>query len=147
MPRLLQVCNVGRIVGGTGACAWTVTRALPEFEHRVLFLSRPDAETAAAFAPVAIGYQSVLTDGVVERFRPDVVLLHNISRARVSRTLSVPTLQYLHSAISDPAEADATVCCSHWLARRVGLAAEQVLWQGVPRPGAEEEDWSMVGDR
>ncbi len=139
--RLLQVCNVGRVVGGTGACAWTVTRALPEFEHRVVFLSEPDGETVEAFegpqgrGPAASGvrveHHAKLTREVVEGFGAEVVLLHNTSRGRIVGPISAPTILYLHSAIRDRAEADVTVCCSHWLAGRLGIGADQVLWQGV----------------
>lgn len=134
-PRLLQVCNVGRIVGGTAACAWTVTRALPGFEHHVLFLSPPDVETLTAFAPCAVSHRLTVTAQDVERILPDVVLLHNTARSRLADRLPTPTLLYLHSAISEPAQADAAVCCSHWLATRIGLPRAHVLWQGVPNVG------------
>ena len=48
--RLLQVCNVGRIVGGTAACAWSITRAFPDLEHHVAFLSSITDETQRGFA-------------------------------------------------------------------------------------------------
>lgn len=132
-PRLLQVCNVGRIVGGTAACAWTVTRALPGFEHHVLFLSPPDEETVATFAPCMVSQRLTVTRRDVERVRPDVVLLHNTARSRVTGTWPTPTLQYLHSAIRDPAPADVTVCCSQWLAQGIGRPADRVLWQAVAK--------------
>lgn len=115
-----------------------MTRALPGFDHQVLFLSPPDEETAEAFAPVEIAYRAMLTPDVVARFQPELVLLHNTVRSRISGLIAAPTIQYLHSAIAGQAEADATLCCSHWLARRIGMPAENVLWQGVPRPGGEE---------
>jgi hypothetical protein len=136
--KLLQVCNVGRIVGGTAACAWTVTRALPAFEHHVAFLSPPDAETVFAFAPTPVSSYSVIADIDLAKLRPDAVLLHNTPRSRWRAASLAPTVQYLHSEIADPMGADATLCCSQWLAQRIGLPADRVLWQAVgkvPRGG------------
>jgi glycosyltransferase involved in cell wall biosynthesis len=130
--RLLQVCNVGRIVGGTAACAWTVTRALPALEHYVRFLSPPDRETLSVFAGCDVSHDGELSAEEVARVRPDIVLLHNISCARVVGSWTAPTVQYLHSAIAVPSKADATVCCSRWLAERIGLPRSCVLWQAVP---------------
>lgn len=133
MPTLLQLCNVGRIVGGTAACAWTVTRALPELEHRVVCFSPPDRETIEAFAPVPVTSATAISSRDVAELRADAVLLHNTPAARIVGQLPVPTLQYLHSAIRDPAGADMTVCCSRWLARRLGMPETSVLWQAVPK--------------
>lgn len=133
MPRLLQICNVGRIVGGTAACAWTVTRALPDFEHHVLFLSPPDRETVEAFAPIAVSYSAMITPADIAAFGPDLILLHNTSVRHVPESLPAPTVLYLHSVIPAPARADVVVCCSYWLASRLALPEECVLWQGVSK--------------
>jgi len=130
-PRLLQVCNVGRIVGGTAACAWTVTRALPGFAHHVAFLAPVDAETTAAFRECVISQHERITTATLIQLRPDVILLHNTPQARYPTGTSVSTIQYLHSAIPNPAVADVTVCCSHWLARELKMPEACVLWQGV----------------
>lgn len=137
-PRLLQVCNVGRITGGTAACAWTVTRALPEFEHTVAFLSQVTDETRSVFesAGVRVECWAAPCREAIETARPDAVILHNVAgRNRVSG--SAVTLQYVHS-IGIRAPADVTVCCSRWLAVQTGRCAASVLYQGVPRaPGCE----------
>jgi len=130
--KLLQVCNVGRIVGGTAACAWTVTRALPECEHVVAFLSDVTPDTRAAFAGARIEQWPQCSRRAVDSVGADVVLLHNIGgREPVSR--SAVTLQYVHSA-GRRAPADATVFCSRWLAQQSGCSPDAVLHQGVPRP-------------
>lgn len=130
--RLLQVCNVGEIVGGTTACAWTVMRALPEFEHDIAFLTAVSAETRDAFLGIHIEQWPACTLDDVDRLRPDVVLLHNIvGRRRMSRR--AVTLQYVHSA-GRRCPADVTICCSRWLAREAHLNPRDVLYQGVPRP-------------
>ncbi len=132
-PRLLQVCNVGQICGGTAACAWTVTRALPGFSHVVAFLSPIAPETRAAFQPHQLLRWQMVTPEQIRALRPDMVLLHNTPESRVAGRSPVPTLLYLHSQIR-PAAADAVVCCSQWLARKLGRSAAEVLWQGVPSP-------------
>lgn len=129
--RVLQACNAGRIVGGTTACAWTATRALPACEHHVWFFSPPDAETLSAFSRCCVHHGPSLTARDVDRLSPDVVLLHNTVRERIAGKWSAPTILYLHSAISRPARADATACCSRWLARRLGMRDRDVLWQGT----------------
>ena len=142
-PRILQVCNVGQITGGTAACAWTLTRAFPEAAHTVLFRSRISADTRQAFAGCTIHsttdpVQSL--PNVVRDVRPHLLVLHNQARGLAAIPHTVPgepcqplILQYMHSAIT-PAAAHRTVCCSGWLARRCGLPASAVLLQGVPRP-------------
>lgn len=129
-PRLLQICNVGRIVGGTAACAWSVTRALPAYRHHVLFLSPPDRETNEAFAPVPVTWATTVTPRDVERLQADVILLHNVSASRIVGELPAASVLYRHSAITRPALADVTVCCSRWLARKMGMPEDRVLWQG-----------------
>jgi glycosyltransferase involved in cell wall biosynthesis len=131
MIRLLQVCNVGEIRGGTGACAWSVTRALPDFHHEVWSLTEPNLETIRAFAPIPIRRPGAKLDQEIRASTADLVLLHNISRQRLSKILSQPTLNYLHSKIN-PAPAQQRVVCSEYLNQLYG-GKERVLWQGVPR--------------
>jgi len=133
MRHLLQVANVGRITGGTAACAWTVMRCFPDCRHTVVFLSRVSAEARAAFAGVRVLQWNGITPARVEDTGADVVLLHNTSAGRVDAPLPAPTLQYLHSRIT-PAAADRTIVCSHWLAGRMRMPGECVVHQAVPRP-------------
>jgi glycosyltransferase involved in cell wall biosynthesis len=130
---LLQVCNVGQIVGGTAACAWTVTRALPDWQHTVLFFSQPTAETRAVFAPVRCEYSQQLTADLWQQLAPDRLLLHNISAARLAPGLPLSDLQYQHSA-GTRAPARRTVYCSRWLAERCQASPASVLYQAVPIP-------------
>lgn len=130
---LLQVCNVGSIVGGTAACAWTVTRALPWARHTVVFLNPVDANTHTAFAPIQLLEWNDVTSSAVNHLKPDVVLLHNTPRSRCGESLPAATLQYLHSKIT-PAPADLTVYCSNWLAREYRQPNAPVLYQAVPIP-------------
>ncbi len=132
-PKLLQVCNVGRIVGGTAACAWTVTRALPGIEHHVAFLSACGDETAAAFLPAPVSIHATVDQALVDRICPDVVLLHNTPAWRFTAKSRPPTVQYLHSRVDYPAPSDVVLCCSRWLAERISIPTDGVLWQAVPK--------------
>ena len=130
--RLLQICNVGEIVGGTAACAWTVTRALPEFGHVVAFLSNVSDETRRTFQDARVERWSACSRRAVDALRPDVVIAHNVGgRGLISG--SAVTVQYVHS-VGRRAPADVTVYCSRWLAAQMGGTAGDVLYQGVPRP-------------
>lgn len=139
--RLLQVCNVGTVLGGTGACAWSVTQAVPEWSHRVAVLGPVREDMRAAMASIDRGpipvesiervTASVLADA-------DAVLLHNTPRGRVAGEIDPPTLLMRHSA-ADHAAATASVCCSQtlrgWLRGRAG-ENDPVLHQGVPQPAS-----------
>jgi hypothetical protein len=134
--RMLQVCNVGRIAGGTAACAWTITRAVPDVEHHVHFLSTPCVETRRVFAHCRVT-TGALGPGQLTDIELDVAILHNVSPADWP-AVHVPTIQYVHSA-GIRAGADATVYCSRWLARQCGRGdAATVLYQAVPRPLAPQ---------
>lgn len=134
MTRLLQVCNVGRILGGTAACAWTVTRAFPDVEHSVAFLSRVRPETARAFAGCRIEEWKSVTERVAARHRAALIVLHNVHPDRCEELRSGRVVQYVHSR-GRRAAADATVYCSRWLAEACGAgAAGPVLYQAAPKP-------------
>lgn len=131
--KLLQVCNVGTVCGGTGACAWSVVQALAEWEHGVVLLSRVTEEARREFAGCWVREAKALTRAVVSEFGPDVLLMHNTSCGRVEgdvRDWGMRSVMYLHSRIR-PAAAERVVCCSKWLAGEMELAEEGVLWQGV----------------
>lgn len=140
--RLLQICNVGRIVGGTAACAWTITRALPDCEHHVAFLSAPTADTRLAFQGVSIHVWPRVDDSLARSVDPDVVILHNTPAFRCSGIKSAFSLQYVHSR-GQRAAADHTVYCSGWVAAECGAIDESnesrtnhelILYQAVPSP-------------
>lgn len=137
MLRLLQVCNVGQIVGGTAACAWTVTKSLPTFDHCVACLQPISVETRRAFSHCRVFEWEAVTGSRVAAVAPDVVLLHNTSRSRTDDRRPAVTVQYLHSKI-DPAPADGTLYCSRWLAQQYGAEAHHVCLQAVPKPERPE---------
>ncbi|MEZ6047056.1 MAG: glycosyltransferase [Planctomycetaceae bacterium] len=148
MLRLLQVCNVGNIVGGTAACAWSVVRALPDWEHVVCFRSQPTLETLSEFRACKGVKQLVCHPRMSRReiisLQPDVVLLHNIGPGIVDLPADIGAVQFVHSRIT-PAVVDVEVNCSQWLSRERGQSIEQVCWQGVPRVAGERV--KRVSDR
>lgn len=133
MLKLLQVCNLGQITGGTGACAWTVARSLPELRHQVVFRGGISAEARERFRDWEPGRWERITAARVRESGADLVLLHNASRESVVESWGRPTINYLHSRIT-PAEADLWLCCSEWLREQYRRPELRVLRQGVPRP-------------
>ncbi|SFI57073.1 glycosyltransferase family 4 protein [Planctomicrobium piriforme] len=132
--RLVQVCNVGQICGGTAACAWTIAKSFPDWEHELLFLSPPTPETRRAFAPLTVKQVDRVDDKVLARFAPHLVILHNTAVRHIGRIEQCPTLQYCHS-MGEHAAATLTVACSCWLSQKLPRAVP-VLYQPVPRPSA-----------
>lgn len=132
--KLLQVCNVGNICGGTAACAWTIARALPGWEHAIRCLSPVTPETIQAFAPWGIERVDQVDGKLLERLQPDVVLLHNVGRGVLPNSRSCLVVQYHHSA-GPRLAADRHVACSRWLADQLGSHVD-VLYQPVPIPVA-----------
>ncbi len=138
--RLLQVCNVGDICGGTAACAWTLTQASPMFRHWVLLRTTPTAQTRAAFGECEL-LSGISVPEAIDRSSAEIVILHNLSRTHlVQLPRKALTVQYVHSVI-DPAPADLTLACSQWLVRKLaGRGVSEVQYQPVPRPPQAEEN-------
>lgn len=141
MPTLIQVCNVAEVMGGTGACAWTITRSLPEWRHVVAFPKTARPEVVREFAPAEVRTWPIITPTQIREAAKQagrdregaVVLLHNTAASRVKGELPAVVLQYVHSAIR-PAPADSVRYCSRSLAERCGAGPEAVLYQAVPEP-------------
>lgn len=133
-PHLLQCANVGSVVGGTGACAWTVTRALPTLRHTLGFFGAISAETREVRGSTELQSLGRLDAPLVRRFGADLILLHNTPAHRVLEPLPAATLLYLHSYQTSPAPADVQIYCSRWLADRYGADPRFVCHQGVPLP-------------
>ena len=133
--RMLQVCNVGRITGGTAACAWTIARAFPDVEQHVAFLSPPCDATRRAFSGCSLHTWKRVDARDAARIDADVLVLHNIAPQQAG-TLRAPTMQYVHSR-GTRAKADVTLYCSAWLAAECGRGSDaRVLYQPVPKPPA-----------
>ncbi len=137
--RMLQVCNVGNIIGGTAACAWSITRAIPDVQHHVVFLSHITDATRAAFQHCTIDRWERVDETHLNSIRPDLVLLHNVAPQRVGPIRSAVTMQYVHSQ-GRRANATFTCHCSRWLADRQGASPETILIQPVPKPPVPDSD-------
>jgi glycosyltransferase involved in cell wall biosynthesis len=141
--KLLQVCNVAQIVGGTGACAWTITKALPDWDHALYFFSSAiDEETARAFVGHALYPNKTPLHEKIEEIAPDVILFHNTAEPRMPPRLpdGIPSLYYQHSAARSCQGArercDVFFAVSKYLADQVNIADNLVLHQPVPVPPA-----------
>ncbi len=130
--RLVQVCNVGQICGGTAACAWTITKAFPDWNHTVLFLSQPGPETRQAFSHCDVRHITKVSDDVLSPLQADLVILHNTAAKHVGQIRCSEVIQYQHS-VGNHAHAEVTVACSKWLAEKSSIPIS-VLYQPVPRP-------------
>jgi len=137
---LLQIGNVGDLCGGTAACAWTITRAFPEWRHSLSFRSPPTPETRAAFRGCELLPAAMISAAEIDRIRPDLLLLHNVPASKFRTPPEAPlSIQYLHSRIAF-ARADVVVACSRWLADLYPVGSvDGVLHQPVPEtlPDAE----------
>ncbi|MCA9041594.1 MAG: glycosyltransferase [Planctomycetaceae bacterium] len=135
MLRLLQICNVGNIVGGTAACAWSVVRALPDCRHHVVLRSQPTQETTDCFMSCSgverVDFRRRMSRAEIRSLRPEVILLHNIGSNGVELPPEIPAIQYVHSNIR-PLKASVEMNCSQWLAQKRGKDDSTVCWQGVP---------------
>jgi len=135
--RLLQVCNVGQLCGGTAACAWTISRCFPDWDQTVLFLSDMSPDTQAGFSHCTVGRISHVDEKTLAAHRPDLVLLHNTSGRCVTPLRNTISMHYRHS-VGPAAPADLTVACSDWLSEQLNghplIGHPPVLIQPVPRP-------------
>lgn len=152
MLRVLQMCNVGNIVGGTAACAWSVTKALPDCEHTVWFRSTPTAQTRLAFNGHRVETVRRCSFDRVGAGEFDVILLHNTPAAAVDwqsqqPQLSCPVLLYQHSRNSQLAGHNSHAFCSHALAEQCNRKDGSVLHQGVPRSCSVQPDTRALGER
>lgn len=144
MLKLLQICNVGQMTGGTAACAWTVARSLPDLQHKIVFRGSISAEGREQFQEWEPERWDAITAERVARSRADLVLLHNISRGSLGERVVCPTVNYLHSRIS-PAMADVWICCSEWLREQYGRPELRVMRQAVPRPRSPQVSEDVRG--
>jgi len=130
--KIVQICNVGNICGGTAACAWSITRALPKCQHVICFLSTPTPETRDTCQPVPVQQIQRVDDRVLASFQPDLVILHNTAAVHMGDLRQSFCLQYMHSR-GNHAPANFTVACSKWLAHQLPRPVP-VLEQPVPLP-------------
>lgn len=142
--KLLSVANVGTIMGGTGACALSCVKALPDWEHSVVFLSGWGTGLKGQFG-CDVRFQTSVTPQLIEDVRPDVILFHNTAANKMPAVIpaDVLTVYYQHSAALACREArrrcDLFLTVSKHLARLAGIDEKFVLYQPVPCPPPSSE--------
>lgn len=116
-------------------------RALPDFQHTVVFRSSPTRETRKEFEACRgvkkLLHARLLTKEIIASSSPDLILLHNTGPAALESTAGYPTMQYVHSGTTSVV-ADRSVCCSTWLANQRKWPQQRVLLQSVPKPSGEQ---------
>lgn len=129
---ILQVCNIGNICGGTAACAWSITHALADHQHTVVFLTKPTTETMHAFQHCKTVYRPNIDSEFLQQFSPDILLLHNTNSKNIQGHESFFSIQYHHS-VGEQASATRHVACSKWLMSQLSQVQE-LLYQPIPIP-------------
>jgi len=128
------------LTGGPGALCWTLVRALPDWNHAVLFVAGnrstvPPALIREFGCPVEHDPGGV--DRMIDQYRPRAILYHNSGPNQI-RTGEFSTIYYQHSgfraAVEARAKCDHVWTVSQYLARAVGLPPESVVYQPVPVP-------------
>jgi hypothetical protein len=138
---LVQICNVGSITGGTGACARTVVQALPDWNHTLLVFGRISDEMRTHCRPHTVRQISRVTGQLLQELRPDGLVFHNTRRDHVrDECLRWPAIYYQHS--NGPRwEGIKTLACSRWLSDQQDSIEEcEVLYQAVPRAARSSDD-------
>lgn len=134
--KMLSVANVASLLGGTGRCAVDCVRALPDWEHQVIFRggSRLGECREALNCPTFRG--QFLVEQVAKKFQPDVILYHNTQANQVPRHLPGLSVFYQHSANHEGNKRPfrARLIVSNALADRLELPREEVLYQPVAKP-------------
>jgi len=102
--KLLQIANIPNICGGTGACVYSIKRALPDWDHEILFVNAGDGECSdeeKAHYGCQISRVSKITPAYLESVALDVVIFHNTGASTMPNFLSRDFISifYEHSAL------------------------------------------------
>jgi len=142
--KLLQICNVANICGGTFGCVYSIAKCLPDWEHEAIAVNSGEGsvggETAELFPGKVSRKRPPLTSKLFESSNPDVIIFHNTAEHVVPQHLpaGTPRFFYQHSASGACKGArrrcDVFWCVSKALSDIVGIDYEMVLYQPVPCP-------------
>lgn len=137
----MQFNNVGSLVGGTGACAFTVAQCFPEMTRAIYTFGSPSRELLeeCKIEGIEVFSNKVSTEEAIEQFKPDFVILHNTNPGRIPEMdPRIPVIFYQHSNFSmaraSRDRSDVFFVCSRHLARQAGVDEKFVLYQPVPMP-------------
>lgn len=140
--KLLQVVNVSNLLGGTFACAFTISRALPDFQHLIIAISSCDRGIDNELSRVC-GFDVVRKTRILpadfDSFNPDVVIFHNTPPHLFPNYVpeDVVTFFYSHSAVMMTESRNRSLvvwAVSRWLAEKVNIGYDFVVHQPVPLP-------------
>lgn len=141
--KLLQVANVATVLGGTGACAYSITRCLPDWEHAVFFMSGQVTQELRDMFNCQLIQESRLLPATIDAVKPDVIIWHNTDSHRMPQYIPSYCLNfyYQHSAARACIEARNRCTyfwpCSKWLGEQVNLV--DTFYQPCPIPAVPED--------
>lgn len=137
----MQFNNVGSLVGGTGACAFTIAKCFPDMDRAIYTFGSPSRELLeeCKIEGVEVFSNKVSTEQAIDEFKPDFVILHNTNPGRIPEMdPRIPVIFYQHSNFSmaraSRDRSDVFFVCSRHLARQAGVDEKFVLYQPVPLP-------------
>ena len=147
--KLLQICNVANICGGTFGCVYSIAKCLPDWDHEAIATNSGEGpvigETQDLFPGKITRKRPPLPNALIESIKPDAIIFHNTAEHCVPPRppVGVPRFFYQHSAAAACKGArrrcDVFWCVSEYLANAVGIDKEQVLYQPVPCPPNPEK--------
>ena len=142
--KLLQICNVANICGGTFGCVYSIAKCLPDWEHQAIATNSGEGpvkgETQELFPGKITRKRPPITNKLIESIKPDAIIFHNTAEHAIPARppVGVPRFFYQHSAAAACKGArrrcDVFWAVSKFLADQVGIAEENVLYQPVPCP-------------
>lgn len=142
--RILQVNNVGSLLGGTLNCALSITKCFPDAKHGIHFVGSRSEEVRESLTSQGIE----VTDGTIRTSlleAYDLVIFHNTSEANFPGRLTsnIVPVYYQHSRVGGALglrrRCERSFCVSEFLAGVVGMDKSTVLYQPVPK-AKEERD-------
>jgi len=138
LVRLLQYTNVATAIGGTGACALSIKKSLPDWEHVVMFRSGKASEETENLFGCPLEASSRMLPRHIEEYQPDVILFHNTPPDAIPNYIrdGIVTCYYQHSAVTSARTArkrcDLIWGVSQHLNNQAGL--EFLFYQPCPTP-------------
>lgn len=147
---MLSVCNVATLLGGTARCGLDCVRALPEWDHMVLFLGKPfkghRPVLERTFGPgIHLRFGPGRVRELVQKWTPDLVLFHNTSIGQIPAKFAGHQplrVYYQHSRhVPNNDRFDIHLMVSNGLADACGFGKPHVIHQPVSVP-----EWENTRD-
>lgn len=146
--KLLQICNVSSITGGTFGCAYSIAKSLPDWNHEVRAINcgrgNPPRESADLFPGKIVVEPGPVSSTYVEESDPDMIIFHNTHIASIPPHVDrkIAKIYYQHSAfggaVAARRKADIHFVVSKWLADKANVDDSLILHQPCPVPKKHE---------